>query len=51
MPSDINEDEIDQHIKKRLQESRKNATINRELAALRRMIRIALQAMRILSNT
>lgn len=38
--ADIREDDIERYINKRLSEGRKNATINRELSALRRMFRI-----------
>lgn len=39
--ADIKEDDIGGYIKKRLMDGRKNATINRELSALRRMFHIA----------
>ena len=44
---EIKEDDIEEYIKKRLSDGRKNATINRELSALRRMFRIAVEKKKI----
>jgi site-specific recombinase XerD len=41
---DLTTDRINAHIERRQQEGAKNATINRELAALKRMFSLAVQA-------